>query len=180
MSINVRIPQVLRTLTNGSDTVAVEAATVGEMLSAIDAKHPGLKDRICDEKGNVKRFINIFVNEEDIRFQDNLQTPLTAGADVSILPAIAGGNAARDKKNGDIIRRVYLNFTAEGVTQPIIYHAIKKFDVIPNIRGASVTDEVGIMSVEFSGSREEVDKALDWIRKQGVKVDPIEMNVVEP
>jgi molybdopterin synthase sulfur carrier subunit len=179
MSINVRIPEVLRKLTGGADLVAVEASNVGDMLVAIDAKHPGLKERICDDKGNVKRFINIFVNEEDIRFQDNLQTPLAAGAEVSILPAIAGGSAARDKKSSDIIRRVYLNFTAEGVTQPIIYHVIKKFDVIPNIRGASVTDEVGIMSVEFSGTREEVDKALDWIRKQGVKVDPIEMNVVE-
>ncbi|HLX60843.1 MAG TPA: ubiquitin-like small modifier protein 1 [Planctomycetota bacterium] len=180
MPIKVRIPEVLRKLTGGADVVAVEASTVGEMLNALEKNHPGLKERICDDKGNVKRFINIFVNEEDIRFQDNLNTPLSAGADVSILPAIAGGNSPRDKKSSEITRRVYLSFTAEGVTQPIIYHVIKKFDVIPNIRGASVTDEVGIMSVEFTGPREEVDKALDWIRKQGVKVDPIEMNVVEP
>ncbi len=177
MAVKVRIPEVLRKFTAGSDQVSVEASTVAEMIEALEKNHPGIKERICDDKGQIKRFINIFVNEEDIRFQENLQTPLAAGADVSILPAIAGGNA--DKK-ATIVRRVYLNFTAEGVTQPIIYHAIKKFDVIPNIRGASVTEEMGIMSVEFSGPRDDVEKALDWIRKQGVKVDPIEMNVVEP
>jgi molybdopterin synthase sulfur carrier subunit len=178
MAVNVRIPEVLRKLTEGKDLVSVEACTVGEMLNALETKHPGLKERICDEKGQVKRFINIFVSEEDIRFQDNLETKLAPGTEVSILPAIAGGNAA--KKGPDAVRRVYLNFSREGVTQPLIYNVIKKFDVIPNIRGASVTDDVGIMSVEFSGPREEVDKALDWLRKQGVKVDPIEMNVVEP
>ncbi len=179
-TIKVRIPEVLRKLTGGAEVVSLQASTVGAMIDTLEQAHPGIKERICDEKGNVRRFINIFVNEEDIRFQENLGTQLTDGADVSILPAIAGGNATPDKKPNSITRRVYLNFTAEGVTQPIIYHVIKKFDVIPNIRGASVTDEVGIMSVEFSGPREEVDKALDWIRKQGVKVDPIEMNVVEP
>lgn len=180
MAINVRIPEVLRKFTGGSDVVALEATTVAEMIEALEKNHPGIKERICDDKGNVKRFINVFVNEEDIRFQENLQTPLAAGADVSILPAIAGGNAEKKKPGSEIVRRVYLNFSAEGVTQPIIYHVIKKFDVIPNIRGASITEDMGIMSVEFSGPREEVDKALDWIRKQGVKVDPIEMNVVEP
>jgi len=179
MAIKVRIPEVLRKFTGGADQVNLEATTVAEMIEALEKNHPGIKERICDDKGNVKRFINVFVNEEDIRFQDNLQTALEAGADVSILPAIAGGNAEK-KKSDAVVRRVYLNFTAEGVTQPIIYHVIKKFDVIPNIRGASITEDVGIMSVEFSGPREEVDKAIDWIRKQGVKVDPIEMNVVEP
>ena len=180
MAINVRIPEVLRKFTGGNDVVSLEATNVAEMIDALEKNHPGIKERICDDKGNVKRFINVFVNEEDIRFQENLQTPLAAGADVSILPAIAGGNAEKKKPASEIVRRVYLNFSAEGVTQPIIYHVIKKFDVIPNIRGASITEDMGIMSVEFSGPREEVDKALDWIRKQGVKVDPIEMNVVEP
>ncbi len=179
MSVKVRIPEVLRKFTGGNDQVAVEATTIAEMIEALEKNHPGLKERICDDKGNVKRFINVFVNEEDIRFQDNLQTKLEAGADVSILPAIAGGSEKK-KTDSAVVRRVYLNFTKEGVTQPIIYHVIKKFDVIPNIRGASITEDVGIMSVEFSGPREEVDKAIDWIRKQGVKVDPIEMNVVEP
>ena len=194
MSVNVRIPEVLRKLTNGSDTVTLEASTVKEMIEALEKAHPGIKERICDEQGNVRRFINIFVNEEDIRFDDNLNTKLSAGADVSILPAIAGGSGGKAGKGGaakdhakeaapppaEFVRRVYLTFNREQCTQPIIYHMVKKFDVIPNIRGASVTEDLGIMSVEVSGTRDNVEKALEWVKKQGLKVDPIEMNVVEP
>jgi sulfur-carrier protein len=185
MSVKVRIPEVLRKLTNGSDLVTLEATTVKDMIEALEKAHPGIKERICDEKGNVRRFVNVFVNEEDIRFQENLDTKLPAGTEVSILPAIAGGNGKAAKKdapasNGEITRRVYLTFNQEMCTRPIIYEMIKKFDVIPNIRSASVTEDVGIMGVEISGTRDAVDKALDYARKQGVKVDPIEMNVVEP
>jgi sulfur-carrier protein len=189
MPVNVRIPEPLRKLTNGSDLVAVEASSVREMIDALEKTHPGIKERICDEKGNVRRFVNVFVNEEDIRFQENLETKLPPGTEVSILPAIAGGNAKAPKgggdkelsaPHGDYIRRVYLNFSGALCTQPVIYHLVKKFDVVPNIRSASITEDMSIMSVEFSGTKEAVEKALEWARKQGVKVDPIEMNVVEP
>ena len=189
MSVKVRIPEVLRKLTNGSDLVTLEATTVKDMIEALEKAHPGIKERICDEKGNVRRFVNVFVNEEDIRFQENLETKLPPGTEVSILPAIAGGNAKAPKgggdkelsaPHGDYIRRVYLNFSGALCTQPVIYHLVKKFDVVPNIRSASITEDMSIMSVEFSGTKEAVEKALEWARKQGVKVDPIEMNVVEP
>jgi ABC-type methionine transport system ATPase subunit len=81
---------------------------------------------------------------------------------------------------GRVVRRVYLTFNRELVTQPVIYEMVKRFDVIPNIRSASITEDVGIMGVELSGAREDVDNALAWARKLGVKVDPLEMNVVEP
>ena len=90
MAVNVRIPDVLRKLTNGSDNVTLEAGTVKEMLDALEKAHPGIKERICDEQGNVRRFINIFVNEEDIRFDDNLNTKLAANADVSECSALMG------------------------------------------------------------------------------------------
>jgi len=191
MAVKVRIPEPLRKLTNGSDLVSIEAGTVKEMIDALEKAQPGIKERICDEQGNVRRFVNVFVNEEDIRFQENLETKLPAGTEVSILPAIAGGSSAKGGKKavtshedeilvGEYVRRVYFTFNREQCTQPIIYHLVKKFDVIPNIRGASVTEEMGIMSVEISGKRDDVEKALEWVRKQGLKVDPIEMNVVEP
>ena len=91
MSVKVRIPEVLRKLTNGSDMVAIEAGTIKEMIENLDKAHPGVKGRICDENGNVRRFVNVYVNEEDIRFLENLETKLDAGADVSIVPAVAGG-----------------------------------------------------------------------------------------
>lgn len=90
MAITVRIPTPLRTLTGGADEVAVAAATVREAIDNLEKKHPGLKERLLDEKG-VRRFVNIYANEEDIRFLDNLDTSLKEGDSVSIVPAIAGG-----------------------------------------------------------------------------------------
>jgi molybdopterin converting factor small subunit len=90
MSTTVRIPAPLRPLTGGKDEVTAEGATVGEVIADLDKKHPGIKDRLCDEKG-VRRFINIYVGEEDVRFLDGLATALKAGDQISIVPAIAGG-----------------------------------------------------------------------------------------
>ncbi|MCA9605881.1 MAG: MoaD/ThiS family protein [Myxococcales bacterium] len=90
MAITVRIPTPLRTLTGGADEVQAEGATVGALIDALEASYPGLKDRLCDEKG-VRRFVNIYANDEDIRFLDDLDTALSDGDSVQIVPAIAGG-----------------------------------------------------------------------------------------
>ena len=90
MSVTVRIPTPLRSLTGGADLVELEGQTVGAILDALDAKHAGIKDRIC-KQGQVQRFVNVYVNQEDIRFAENLQTPVSDGDEVSIVPAIAGG-----------------------------------------------------------------------------------------
>lgn len=87
----IRIPTPLRSLTDGAQEVPVQAATVREALDALEAAHGGVKARICDEAGNVRRFVNVFLNDEDIRFLDNLETPLRDGDSLSIIPAIAGG-----------------------------------------------------------------------------------------
>ena len=90
MSVTVRIPTPLRTLTGGQDEVAAEGATVAELIEDLERRHPGLRDRLLDEKG-VRRFINLFLGEEDIRFLDGLGTTVKAGEALSIVPAIAGG-----------------------------------------------------------------------------------------
>ena len=89
----VRIPTPLRKLTDGNEEVSAEGATVGELLSNLETKYPGIKARICDDSGKVRRFVNIFANDEDIRFLQNLETPVSDGDEVSIVPAIAGGLA---------------------------------------------------------------------------------------
>jgi len=91
MPITVRIPTPLRTLTGGADEVAIDGSTVSEVIENLEKKHPGIKERLCDEKGNVRRFVNVYANEEDIRFLDNLATKVKEGDSVSIVPAIAGG-----------------------------------------------------------------------------------------
>lgn len=90
MAVTVRIPTPLRTLTGGQDEVAAEGGTIADVIDNLEANHPGIKERLCDDKG-VRRFVNIYANEEDIRFLDNLQTTLNEGDTVSIVPAIAGG-----------------------------------------------------------------------------------------
>ncbi len=89
--IKVRIPTPLRSLTKGQGEVETEARSVLEMIETLDSAHPGIKDRLCDEKGELRRFVNIYVNEEDIRFLKGRLTSLKDGDEVSIVPAIAGG-----------------------------------------------------------------------------------------
>ena len=91
MGIKVRVPTQLRPLSGGASEVSVEGASVGEVLKGLDAAHPGFQDRLFDESGKLRRFVNVFVAEEDIRFLQGLDTPVTDGATVSIVPAVAGG-----------------------------------------------------------------------------------------
>ncbi|MEO6848728.1 MAG: ubiquitin-like small modifier protein 1 [Chthoniobacterales bacterium] len=91
MSVTIRIPTPLRKLTNDQELVSSEGKNIGEILTQLDQTYPGLGERICDESGNVRRFVNIFVNDEDIRFLQNKETEVKDGDEVSIVPAIAGG-----------------------------------------------------------------------------------------
>ncbi len=91
MSVTVRIPTPLRTVTQGASTASVEGDTVGAVVEALEAAHPGIGERILDDAGAVRRFVNIFANDEDIRFLQNLDTPLKDSDELSIVPAIAGG-----------------------------------------------------------------------------------------
>jgi len=91
MPVSVRIPTPLRKLTNDEELVTVEASTIGDAIAELQTKYPGIKERLVDENGEVRRFVNIYVNEEDIRFLQNKETPIKDGDEVSIIPAIAGG-----------------------------------------------------------------------------------------
>jgi len=91
MPAKVRIPAPLRKLTKEQPVVDVQGKTVDEVLADLEKKYPGIKERICDENGQIRRFINVFVNGEDIRFKDGAKTAVADGAEISIIPAIAGG-----------------------------------------------------------------------------------------
>jgi molybdopterin synthase sulfur carrier subunit len=91
VSVTVRIPSQLRTLTGGAGQVELEGGTVGDLLKALDAAHPGFADRLFDPSGQLRRFVNVFVGDEDMRFLQGLETVVEAGATVSIVPAVAGG-----------------------------------------------------------------------------------------
>lgn len=90
MALTIRIPTPLRSLTGGEEQLSGEGATLREVIDNLEAKHPGMKDRLLDDKG-VRRFVNIYVGDEDVRFLDGLDTKLDGNEEISIVPAIAGG-----------------------------------------------------------------------------------------
>jgi sulfur-carrier protein len=91
MPKKVRIPTPLRKLTNNEELVEVNGDTIADAIAELQTRYPGIGERLLDEKGEVRRFVNVYVNEEDIRFLKNQQTPLKDGDEISIIPAIAGG-----------------------------------------------------------------------------------------
>lgn len=91
MAIKVRIPTPLRKLTGDKDVVQAEATSIQGVIEDLEKNYPGMKERICDEKGELRRFVNLYLNDEDIRFAQGRQTPVKDGDEISIIPAIAGG-----------------------------------------------------------------------------------------
>ncbi len=91
MPVKVRIPTPLRSLTNGEEEVTVEGKSIQEVIDNLETKFGGFKERLCDENGQIRRFINFYLNDEDIRFKDNQETTVNDGDQISIVPAIAGG-----------------------------------------------------------------------------------------
>ena len=91
MSVNVRIPTILRTYTEDQSQVTVDGSTLTEVIDSLESSFPGIKSRVVDEQGALRRFVNIYVAEEDVRFASGLDTPTPAGTQISIIPAVAGG-----------------------------------------------------------------------------------------
>lgn len=95
MSVTVRVPTPLRNLTDNQAAVTVEGSTVQEVIEDLERRHPGIRERLVDESGELRRFVNVFVDDEDVRFQQGLSTAVRDGTTVSIVPAVAGGSRAR-------------------------------------------------------------------------------------
>jgi sulfur-carrier protein len=176
MAITVRVPTPLRKYTQGKDEVSVEGSNLRELLQNLESNYKGIGQRIMDDKGGVRRFVNIYLNDEDIRFKSNLDTPLKEGDVISIIPAIAGGAA---KKGNIIKKKVYLTYKKTMLNRPIIWEACRKFNVVINIGTASVSGDLGLVGVELDGTRNEVESLIKWFTKKHVKVEPIEQTVLE-
>ena len=91
MSVMVRIPTPLRRMTNNQDRVSVEGSSLSGVIASLEAEFPGIKERLCDESGELRNFVNVYLNGEDVRFLDGLASPTSPGDEVSIVPAVAGG-----------------------------------------------------------------------------------------
>ena len=91
MAIEVRIPTILRTYTGGEKAVDASGATLGALVDDLEANHPGIKERLVEDGGELRRFVNVYVGNDDVRFLDHLQTPTPDGTQISVIPAVAGG-----------------------------------------------------------------------------------------
>ena len=91
MSVNVRIPTILRTYTGGKAEVPAEGATLSQVIESLETNHPGIAARVLDDSGKLRRFVNVYVNDDDVRFEQGLETATPDGAGISIIPAVAGG-----------------------------------------------------------------------------------------
>ena len=91
MSVSVRIPTILRPYTDGASEVSAEGATLADVLDDLDGAHPGIKGRVLDDEGQIRRFVNVYLNDDDVRFAEGLATPTPDGTSISIIPAVAGG-----------------------------------------------------------------------------------------
>ncbi|GAB3206903.1 ubiquitin-like small modifier protein 1 [Marinactinospora thermotolerans] len=91
MSVSVRVPTILRTYTKDAAEVTAEGSTLREVLDDLEANHPGIRARILDDQGKIRRFVNVYVGDEDVRFAEGLDTATPAGSQVSVIPAVAGG-----------------------------------------------------------------------------------------
>lgn len=170
MNVRVRIPTPLKKLAGEKDVLLASGNTVGEVIQWLTETYPGLKERLKDEQGEVRRFINIYLNDEDIRFIKNLETPVKEGDQISIIPAIAGGSSIR--------RRVTLTFPPERIQEPVIYNIGHRYKIVTNIRSANVTENVGWVTLEIDGEEDEYLKALTYLKEIGVKVEPVEKDVI--
>jgi len=91
VSVSVRVPTILRPYTQGASEVSVEGSTLSEVLESLDTSYPGIKGRVLDDSGELRRFVNVYVDNDDVRFAEGLQTSIKEGGQVSIIPAVAGG-----------------------------------------------------------------------------------------
>jgi sulfur-carrier protein len=91
VSVTVRVPTILRTYTSGQSEVQVEGGTLSEVVTALESSYPGIGPRVLDDQGKLRRFVNVYVGDEDVRFADGLATRTPDGATVSVIPAVAGG-----------------------------------------------------------------------------------------
>ncbi len=175
MAVKVRIPTPLQKLTAGQSEVLCEAADINSMLAHLEKTYPGIKERICDAEGKLRRFVNVYVNEEDIRFLQGQETALKSGDDISIIPAIAGGagKPAKSKTAKKVKTQVTLVFPQNQIKEPAVFLMATKFDIMPNIRKARVTETIGEMTLELEGTEKNLEAGIKFLRSRGIKVEPL-------
>jgi molybdopterin converting factor small subunit len=165
MPVVVRIPEALHPLTGGEPEVTAEGSTIGELFDDLEKRYPGIRRWAFDGEGALRSYVNVFVNHREIRSPQEPLGPVSPADYVSLVPTIRGGAQAS--------RKIYLTFPQELIREPIIFRIGHDFDVITNIRGASVSDNVGLVALELEGEPANLDRVIEWLRNKGVRVEPL-------
>jgi molybdopterin synthase sulfur carrier subunit len=179
-----RIPGPLRRLSDGNITVAVDATDLAGAIVALDAQYPGFKDRLLDENGDLRQFVNVYLNDEDVRLGSGLGARVGEKDEISIAAIDTRRWIQRGGTGGITLapmgrRRLKLIFGPSLVKEPVIYQLGRKFEIVTNIRRADVTRDQGWVLLEVSGESDELDKGVAYLESRGVKVEPAEGDLVE-
>lgn len=170
----IRIPSQLRNEVENQSEVEIAGSNVGEALSALSEKFPALKPRLFDENGKLRRYVNIYLDDEDIRFLDDLETTIEAGSELALVPAIAGGlwNRHRDP----LRKALELTIPAVLIHEPILYTMITQFSLVVNIREAQVgSDKNGKVLLDIEGSPAEMQKAMLYLAEKDILYQEVDL-----
>ena len=162
-TVKVLIPTPLRKFTGNADTVSVDADSIGAMLNALIAAHAPLGKSLLDDEGKIRRFVNVYLNGEDIRFLQDKETALKDGDEVSIVPAVAGGVTGGTETYN-------LTFTRAMHNKPILFEIGKRFRVTTTLRRAILNEEGGWAEIAVSGTSDEIGRAMAELQTTGVSV----------
>ena len=166
MPVTMRIPDALRPVTGGREEVAAEGNTIVELLEDLETRFNGVRNWACDDEGKLRPYVKVFINREDAHTKGGLSAAVSAGDVVSIVAAVTGGAASS--------RKLYLTFPQELIKQPLIFRVGHEFNIVTNIKAASVSESIGLVAVEFEGEPDELERAVEWLKNQGVKIEPLE------
>ncbi len=167
MPITVRTGTALKKLFGGKQEVEVMGDTIRQLLENL-----GVRDRLCDDTGKVRRHFNIHINDgEDIRLINGLDTPVKDGDTVTILSAIAGGTG--------VIRRFWLTFSKDIDIKPLIIEIIQNAGVEANIGKLSSSKDISLIGLKLSGEEADIRRTVDLLMDKGISVEPVELDIVE-
>lgn len=172
MPVTIRLPTVLTSLSDGRQTIEVSAESVGEAFRALEDACPGLSSRLLDDSGVLRRYVNVFKGQENIRNLQGFKTPLQDGDELVILPAVAGG-VSND------VEKVVLNLVAryDQVKEPWIWRICTDFNVKVNILKANIDEDFGWAQIELEGPIEEVQRCIAWLHTTGLHIEPYQRSV---
>jgi molybdopterin synthase sulfur carrier subunit len=176
MSVIMRIPTPFQELTGGKEEVQTAPDTIIGLIDQLERLYPGMRERLT-VGGRIRGYINIFLNEDDIRSLQAEDTQVRDGDEVTIIPAISGGSSSCSDLCADMEaftkKSLKLVFPHNLIREPGIFTIAANYDIMPNIRRARVTDMVGEIVLDLEGSEENIEKALLSMRSRGVEVEDI-------